>query len=255
MLDGGIREMETLLARYEADGADFLDGIPKAVLPDLYYMGDYRGSAVYGFFAASRFFLVDAPGGAGLLDFVQERLRQLHRDPACPTGVLLTACGTEETAGLLELVAKCHPQIFAAPAGIGRLGESLPAGTVILPATALPGKGWFIVEPIEVGGRGQAPIAYRVNWTGKTALFSGRIPPKINQESGQRLIADLTHSPADLRAYFQSMTRLLAVNPDLWLPAMPVDGQNANLNQGDWQHEIEENLKIIRFIIANARKR
>ena len=58
--------METLLARFEADGADFLDGNPKKLLPDLYYLGDFNGSATYGFFAASKFFLVDAPGGPGL---------------------------------------------------------------------------------------------------------------------------------------------------------------------------------------------
>ena len=49
----------------EADGADFLDGNPKMLLPDLYYLGDRGGSAVYGFFAGPRFFLVDAPGGPG----------------------------------------------------------------------------------------------------------------------------------------------------------------------------------------------
>ena len=43
LLDDGIREMETLVARYEADGADFLDGVPKPLLPDLYYLGDFGG--------------------------------------------------------------------------------------------------------------------------------------------------------------------------------------------------------------------
>ena len=36
-------------------------------LPDLYYLGDFRGSAVYGFFASSKFFLVDAPGALAWL--------------------------------------------------------------------------------------------------------------------------------------------------------------------------------------------
>ncbi len=215
--------METLLARYQSDGADFLDGIPKTVLPDLDYLGDFGGSAVYGFFVAPRFFLVNAPGGPGLVEFVNGRLRQLHREVACPTDVLLTACGTEETAGLPELVAKCHPQVFAAPGGIDRLRDSLPAGTVVLPASDLAGKGWFPVELIAVGGRGQAPVAYRITWAGKTVLFSGRIPSKINQESGGRLIADLTGPAGDLRTYFESVTRLFAVKPDLWLPAVPVE--------------------------------
>ena len=92
LLDRGIHDMETLLCRYEADGAIFLDGIPKQLLPDLYYLGDFRGAAVYGFFASSRFFLIDAPGGPGLVEFVSSRLRQLGRKPVAPTAVLLTSC-------------------------------------------------------------------------------------------------------------------------------------------------------------------
>src|SRR5262249_11486497 len=50
LLDRGIRHMETLLARYKADGALFLDGNPKQLLPDLYYLGNFHGAAAYGFF-------------------------------------------------------------------------------------------------------------------------------------------------------------------------------------------------------------
>src|SRR5262249_32287590 len=47
ILDQGITEMTTLVARYERDGADFLDGNPKRLLPDLYYLGDRQDAAVY----------------------------------------------------------------------------------------------------------------------------------------------------------------------------------------------------------------
>ena len=200
--------METLLARYQADGADFLDGNPKLLLPDLCYLGDFRGSAVYGFFAASRFFLVDAPGGRGLVEFVDSRLRQLGRKPEAPAAVLLTACGAEETAGLPELVAKYHCQVIASPAGLAGLRDSCPPGTVLIPAEELPDKGWFPVSLMELGGRGVAPIAYRITVAGKTVLFSGRIPVRMSQESGDRLIADLTRSPGDLLGYFTSLTQL-----------------------------------------------
>ena len=71
MLDQGIHDLETLLDRYETDGPDFLDGAPKRLLSDLYYLGDFKDAAVYGFFASSRFFLVDAPGGPGLNKFAE----------------------------------------------------------------------------------------------------------------------------------------------------------------------------------------
>ena len=52
----------------------------------------------------------------------------------------------------------------------------------------------------------------------------------------------------------QSLTRLAAIKPDLWLPASPVDGQNANLYDGDWRREIEENLRLIHSMISRMRR-
>ena len=60
LLGQGINDLEKLLARYESDGADFLDGAPKRLLADLYYLGQFHDSAVYGFFASNRLYLVDA---------------------------------------------------------------------------------------------------------------------------------------------------------------------------------------------------
>ena len=70
-------------------------------------------------------------------------LRRLGREPVAPTAVLLTACGAGETAGLKELVEKCHTQVVASPEGLESLKESCPAGTIILSADELPGKGGF----------------------------------------------------------------------------------------------------------------
>src|SRR5262249_27168295 len=160
LLDEGIGEMQALLARYERDGANFLDGEPKRLLPDLYYLGDFRGAAVYGLFASSKFFLVDAPGGPGLAAFVADRLRRRRREPMAPAAVLLTACGRDETAGLDELVRECHTRVVASPAGLPTLKDSCPRGTILIPADKLADQGWFEVRPIPLNGRGVAPIAY-----------------------------------------------------------------------------------------------
>jgi glyoxylase-like metal-dependent hydrolase (beta-lactamase superfamily II) len=254
LLDQGVRDMETLVARYEADGADFLDGIPKQLLPELYYLGDFRGSALYGFFASSKFFVVDAPGGAGLVEFLNASLRRFGREPVAPTAVLLTACGAGETAGLKELVEKCHPLVVASPEGLEGLKESCPAGTIFLSADELPGKCWFPVKLVPLRGRGLATVGYQVEWGAKTALFSGRIPVKINQKSGEALIADLSNSRDDLRDYFASLNRLLPLKPDLWLPLTPTDDQNANLYDTNWQREITENLVVIQLILSSPKK-
>ena len=206
MLDDGIREMETLVSRYQTDGPDFLDGVPKQLLPDLYYLGDFGGTAVYGVFAASRFFLVGAGGQPGLVEFVKTRLRQLGREPVDPTAVLLTSGGPDVRPGLKEIVEQCRAQVVAAPAALDSLKDSCPAGTVLLSAAELPARGWFTVTPIPLGRRGVAPMAYRVEWAGKSVLFSGRLPLKITPRTVAELAADVGESRTDWHDYVASLS-------------------------------------------------
>ena len=245
ILDQGIAEMATLVARYEADGADFLDGEPKQLLPDLYYLGDFQGNAVYGFFASSKFFLVDAPGGPGLLPFVKSRLAATWaRSPREPAAVLLTSCDLASTAGLKDLVQACHPEVVVSPAGLEKVKESCPPGTAILSAEELPARGWFEVTPMPLRGRGTAPIAYRVRWAGKTVLFSGRIPISAKPQTDAALFSDISKSREATLDYLVSVYRLGDPKPDLWLPAVPVDGQNANLYDNEWQDILADNYRV-----------
>ncbi len=255
LLVRGIRAMEILVARYNADGADFLDGNPKSLLPDLDYLGDRGGRAVYAFAAGSQYYLVNAPGGPGLLEFVDERRRQLGRPAVAPTAVLLTACGAGEMAGLRELVDRCHPRVYAAQAGLADVRRTCPAGTDIRPADELATASGLAVEKVDVAGRGFAPVAYRLATGGKSVLFSGQIPVKLTDETGERLVVDLLRPPGDLRDYFATLTRLHdSAAPDLWLPSIPTNGQNANLYDRQWSREIERNLLMLRSIIARTQE-
>ena len=80
LLDGGIKEIRILMDRLAKDGGDFLDGEPKELLHELYYLGNFQGAPVYGFSAGSKFFLIDAPGGTGLLAWVQSQLQARHKN-------------------------------------------------------------------------------------------------------------------------------------------------------------------------------
>jgi glyoxylase-like metal-dependent hydrolase (beta-lactamase superfamily II) len=251
LLDRGIRDMKTLLSRRETDGAMFLDGTPKQLLPDMVYLGNFQGACIYGFFASSRFFLVDAPGGPGLVDFVGTRLSQLGRKPSSVSAVLLTACGAAETAGLKELVEKSHVQVVARSTAIASLTESCPSGTVILAAEELPRNGWFPVTIIPLEGRGVAACAYQLSWGGKNVLLSGKIPAWPDHDSEQKLAAEISKSKDALRGYFMSINALEKLKPDLWLPAISVVGQNANLYDSDWSRLINQNLLLIKYIIDN----
>jgi glyoxylase-like metal-dependent hydrolase (beta-lactamase superfamily II) len=235
LLSAGIQEMEKLLGRYEKDGANFLDGIPKKLLPNLFYIGDFRGAAVYGFFSSSEFFLVDAPGGPGLLPFVKTRLQRVGVKRALPTAVLLTSCNSDTLAGLKDLVEQSHAQVVTPAAGVRRVREICPPGTVVLSAEELPKKGWVPVQPVPLGGRGRNPIAYKLSWAGKTVLFSGDIPGGNSDVLMKKLDRDFKEGRADVKEYPADLDRLSRLKPDLWLPAYPANGQNANLYDSEWE--------------------
>jgi hypothetical protein len=245
LLDPGIREMERLVQRYTNDGAGFLDGVPKKLLPDLYYLGDRKDVAVYGFFASGKFFLVNAPGEAGLGEFLQEQLRQLGRGPAAPTAVLLTSGDPEAMAGLPALLAKCRCQVVAPRAAWGAIERTCPVGTSLVPAEDLSAKGWFTVEPIPLRGRGVAPLAYLMRWGGKSVLCSGRIPIKVCVATSQELARHFASGQANVTDYRASLSRLQELSPDLWLPAAPSEGQNANLYEGDWEEILKDNRDLV----------
>jgi glyoxylase-like metal-dependent hydrolase (beta-lactamase superfamily II) len=244
LLDTGIHDMETLTARYAADGANFLDGDSKRLLPDLYYLGDFQGTAIYAFVAGARLFVVDAPGGPGLAAFLSERLRQLGVERA-PSAVLLTSCGARETAGLDDLLAQHHCEVIAPREGILAIKDRCAPETVVVAADELPEKGWFPVAVTPLRGRGAAAVAYRFQWSGKTVLFSGRIPVKMNHEAGVSLVTDLATSPENPDRYMASLDQLREQKPDVWLPAVPSDCQNANLYESYWDKTLWDNRTIV----------
>ncbi len=245
MLDNGIRDMTTLLGRFERDGADFLDGQPKSLLPGLDYLGDFHGSAVYGLFTSSKFVLIDAPGGPGLADFVEQRLRDLGRTPQPPTAVLLTSADPRATAGLAPLIERYHAQVVASPEARSLVASICPTGTSILSTDDLPSQGWFEATPIPLAGRGQAPTAYRLNWAGKTVLLSGRIPVLPNAPELTALFADLATKFDNAGAYLDALALLATPVPNLWLPAIPSHGQNANLYEADWRQILDRNRQVV----------
>jgi glyoxylase-like metal-dependent hydrolase (beta-lactamase superfamily II) len=241
--------MQRLVQRYETDGANFLDGQPKRLLPELYYLGDFQGAAVFGFFTSSNFFVVNAPGGTGLSEFLKTRLRELGRQPADPTAILLTACGELETAGLKELVERSGAQVVASSAGVAAVRQVCPPETVFLPADELPDKDWFRVTPIPLGGRGVAPIAYLIEWAEKKVLFSGAIPAGSDAEPLNEVLAELAKSRQNALAYNAAMQRLASVQPDLWLPTVPYHGRNANVYDREWRDILEQNRRAALYIL------
>lgn len=242
MLDSGIRDLEVLLARLKADGADFLDGDPKPLLPDLYYLGNFHGAAVYGLVWASKLYLFGPPGEVGIGEFVQAASRRLGLKPVTATVVLLTSSEPDQVAGLRELAGQSHLEIVAPAPHVGAIKNGWPAGTDVTSTDNLAATVRLPIRAISLGGRGLAPVAYELQWHGKSVLFTGTLATRFNLEAGERLVADLAKPEASFGRYIDSLARLKTAKPDVWLPRVPVDGQNANLYDDDWEQIIDENI-------------
>jgi glyoxylase-like metal-dependent hydrolase (beta-lactamase superfamily II) len=244
LLDGGINEMRVLIDRLAKDGSNFLGGQPKRLLPELYYLGNFEGASVYGFSAASKFFLIDAPGGPGLLAWVRSRLKQLGAEAADPSAVLLTSCGPESTAGLKEMLTQAHSSVVTRSAGLDVIRGLCPPETSLIAAQELPVRGPIPVRVVPLRGRGIAPVAYSVTLNGKTVLFSGRIPIQSKTEIERALVAELSSSRGTAIDYLIAVNQLSAVKPDLWLPATSADDQNANIYDAEWENLINFNYRV-----------
>lgn len=246
LLDKGIEELERLLTRYRTDGANFLDGAAKELLPGLHYLGDFDHAAEYCLVTSSGLYLFDAPGGPELIDWLRSRFKALGWEGRNPTAVLLTSADKTATAGLPALVQSTHCSVVAPEAGLAAVRQICPDGTTIISAAELAKLNWFEVSVIRLRGRGIAPQAFNIRWAGKTVLVSGRIPVKMSQETLLQLMQEFI-GPGDRTAdYLKSVESLRRIEPGLWLPAVPVHGQNANLYDRDWEDVLTENRQILR---------
>jgi glyoxylase-like metal-dependent hydrolase (beta-lactamase superfamily II) len=245
LLKQGIEEMARLNSRYETDGASFLDGLPKELRPGLHYLGAFGHWSVYALDTPKGLFLFDAPGGPGLVDFLSKRFERLGWQDRKLTAVLPTSADEEAIAGLPALVEHTGCAVVASRAGMEDFRRRCPAGTRVLTEEELEQSGWFDVKAIPLQGHGKAPVAYEVQWAGRTILVSGRIPVKLDWPTGQQLLSDLTGPNGKVDDYWKSLRRLADVKPNLWLPAVPLHGQNANLYDDDWEKVLAQNRQLI----------
>ncbi len=246
MIEEGVVELRRLVDRYEADGADFLDGEPKILLPGLLYLGDRGGRAIYGLRDGDRLLVVGASGGPGLARFLRDRQRQLGLDPVGPSAVLLTIGDAEETAGLADLAGPCagRPTVFAHPSAVASTIDLAPPDLEVLPATELADHGWPDLQPIALKGPEPSPMAYLLRRQGRTILISGRVPAPLDPIATARLADDLGRSRDDAADFLVSVARLRHLEPDLWLPAMPADASNANLYDDAWSELVSRSFRL-----------
>ena len=102
-------------------------------------------------------------------------------------------------------------------------------------------------------------IAYSFQRGPKQVLVTPKVPRNItfewtNRQTGKKtisglqpqlddLINELGASQAASESYREMLQKLSDLSPDIWLPALPLTGQIANLYDDDWQTMIKENRR------------
>jgi glyoxylase-like metal-dependent hydrolase (beta-lactamase superfamily II) len=252
MLRAGVEEMQTLRARFQTDGANFLDGVAKKLLPDLYYLGDFEGFAIYYLATPAGQILFDAPGGPGLPGFIEKQLRKLGVTSCIVKAVLLTSANPESTSGLKALVEKTGCKVVALAAGLQAVKGACPHGTTLITEAEFGRAAGFTFQTVPLQGRGTAPVAYVFRVRDKKVLLSGRIPVSATPRAGDELLDLFSRGGGDGEGYFRALQKLDALEPDLWLPLVPEDGQNAFLYGLTWPKTLEANKQLA--MLAFSRK-
>ena len=251
MLDRGIAEMELLISRFENDGANFLDDNPKQLVPGVCYFGDFHGTAIYGLYLGSSLAIINAPGGTELLDFLEQRQKALELPITKPNAVLLTACGEREISGLREFVEVSQASVFVAEADMEFIRSRCASGAIVLSATELNKSQFSGVTPLELGRSTTTLMAYLLQLSGKTILISSTIPTGGNRQMVGELISRSGNSGLSPSDFVNVLRRLHQVDPDLWLPAVSLNGQNSNLYDEEWKSVLGKDYDAVQELMLS----
>ena len=63
-----------------------------------------------------------------------------------------------------------------------------------------------------------------------------------------------TGGQGDIREYQASLERLRKISPRLWLPAEPIEGQNATLYDNAWLQMLQDNLGVVQIALSRTRR-
>lgn len=239
LLSRGVQQMEELTSRYSLDGTDFLDGNPEELLPGLNYLGDFSGIAVYCFSHRSSFILIDPSGEPEFQEFLERQLEPLGLDLSMFKAMVLTSVDPKPSEELIQLAQTSGCQIIAGPKALEEIQKIAPDADLLRPEDVAKKYEWFEPQLIPIEGFGRTTVAYQLDWNGKRILLTGKIPLKFTRETQQ----DLNATSFDVSRFADSLSRMRIISPDVWLPARPVHGQNANLYDRDW-HEVLRDTRM-----------
>jgi glyoxylase-like metal-dependent hydrolase (beta-lactamase superfamily II) len=248
LLERSRRELQQLIARHAADGADFLDGQSREILPGLHYLGDLGGRAVYLLATPSHLLLFGAPGGEMLPSWLDSKLRDIGLAPRAVDTVVLTSCESKDVSGLPALVAHSGCSVVAADAGLAIVRPLCPPETDILSAADFEKAGWIDVRALPLADMHPGAMACVVVWDDKEVLFSGRMPIQRGASECRELRSHFGDPANDPGPYRESLDALWREQPQIWLPTVPLHGRNAHLYDKEWDDLLLYNIKFVRHV-------
>lgn len=245
-------ELQTLISRHEQDGADFLDKTAKQIAAGLWHLGIVDGVSVYWIDDGSKTYLVNAPGDDDFSTYLLEQLDGLGLDAKEPDVVLLTSAKPENRSGLPFI--HTEPTIVTNLFGVGSLHSASLKN--VMDAASFASSVETEIEFIEF----TEGMACTWKTDGKTVLLTPNIPrhmairwkdrrtgmvqSSLRLELKMQLRTELKSKPFAAN-YREALEKLRDVKPDIWLPAKPMSGQNANLYDDQWNRIIDENREQV----------
>lgn len=245
LLDRGSVELETLVARYDADGEDFLDGHPKTLLPGLHYLGDYKDRAVYVLHTGEHLFLFDAPGDDDFATFISKQLQVIGLNKRPLTAVLLTSSDARNIGGLKHTVVTFRCPVVASLNAHDAIRSVCGSDVQLMSTDDLIESNWFSVQVIPLEGCYQNEVAYFFKWEQRHVLVSGNVPSTLRRSSERDLLIALNEQPDQYEKYMVTLSVLYHFRPDMWLPSQPLNGQNANIYANQWGAILQKNLRAL----------
>lgn len=253
LLQPAQAELEQAARRQSQDGKDFLDGVAKEIEPGLYYLGEFGGMAVYCIAHDQQMIVINAPGGDGFAKFLSTQFEALGLPPQEPAVVLLTSSDYHSRSGLSSLAT---PPLVVAPEPA--LNTLLERGVEnAMSHKDLAAIATFPIQTIQI----DETLSYVFSLGTKQVLVTPAVPRNVmlvwtNRQTGHKkssvmqpqtdqLLAALSGSPAAANMYQESLRQLRKFSPDIWLPALTLMGQNANLYDDQWQRIVDDNLELV----------
>ncbi len=251
-------EVQAVVQRQQEDGKDYLDGIPKEIEVGLYYLGNLENVAVYGLISADAFIVINAPGGNQWTEWLRDQFETLAIEFREPDAVLLTSLVETDSSGLVDIAPTTPVMASGRHQAFGTDDQRRP----VLDEEALRDLADVPVEVISIGDPDPFALAYVFTINEKRVLVTSSAPRNIaldwvSRKSGAATGSLLQPQATDLRTQIQAselerarytvaLDAVAEVRPDIWLPSLPLTGQNANLYDQSWNRIMNANRDHIK---------